>query len=160
MLYLSKIATVFITPLGLCIGLTFLGIFLMAARLRKTGLGLVVLGTTLLWVASMQVTSRSVPGSLERQYSPAALSLIPSADVAIGQRTAQARDRKPLAWRSAHQDVSPGDPVLVTEQREIAMEGHVGVMMREHRPRKGLDLGEGQRPEAKRVPGDGRSFDP
>jgi uncharacterized SAM-binding protein YcdF (DUF218 family) len=82
LLYLSKVATVFITPFGLCIGLMILGLLLMAARLRKTGLGLVVFGTTLLWVASMPVTSRSLLGSLERQYSPAATSLIPSADVA------------------------------------------------------------------------------
>jgi len=67
LLYLSKIATVFITPVGLCIGLTFLGIFLMAARLRKTGLGLVVLGTALLWIAAVPVTSRFLLGSLERQ---------------------------------------------------------------------------------------------
>ena len=83
MLYLSKIAIVFITPLGLCIGLMILGLLLMAARLRKTGLGLVVFGTALLWVASMPVTSRSVLGSLERQYPPAAMSSSPSADVAI-----------------------------------------------------------------------------
>ena len=83
MLYLSKVATVFITPLGLCIGLMLLGLLLMAARLRKTGLGFMVLGTALLWIAAMPVTARFLLGGLERQYPPAAMSEIPSADVAI-----------------------------------------------------------------------------
>ncbi len=83
MLYLSKIATVFITPLGLCIGLTLFGLVLMSVRLRRTGAGFVVLGTALLWIAAMPVTARFVLGSLERQYPPVAMSSSPSADVAI-----------------------------------------------------------------------------
>lgn len=83
LLYLSKIATVFVTPLGLCMGLMILGLLLMAARLRKTGFGSVVLGVTLLWIAAMPVTARLALGSLERQYPPAAMASIPSADVAI-----------------------------------------------------------------------------
>ncbi len=83
MLYLSKIATVFITPLGLCIGLTLFGLVLMAVRLRRSGVGFIALGTALLWVAAMPVTARLALGSLERQYPPAAMSSIPSADVAI-----------------------------------------------------------------------------
>jgi uncharacterized SAM-binding protein YcdF (DUF218 family) len=83
LLYLSKIATVFITPLGICLGFVILGLLLMAARLRKTGLGFMVLGLALLWIAAMPVTARALLGSLERQYPPAAMSGIPSADVAI-----------------------------------------------------------------------------
>jgi uncharacterized SAM-binding protein YcdF (DUF218 family) len=83
LLYLSKIATVFITPLGLCIGLTLFGLVLMSVRLRRTGAGFVVLGTALLWIAAMPVTARFVLGSLERQYPPVAMSSSPSADVAI-----------------------------------------------------------------------------
>jgi uncharacterized SAM-binding protein YcdF (DUF218 family) len=83
LLYLSKIATVFITPLGMCIGLVLLGLVLMAVRLRRLGVGFVVLGTALLWVAAMPVTARVLLGSLERQYPPVAISSIPSADVAI-----------------------------------------------------------------------------
>jgi uncharacterized SAM-binding protein YcdF (DUF218 family) len=83
LLYISKIATVFITPLGLCIGLTLFGFVLMSVRLRRTGAGFVVLGTALLWIAAMPVTARFVLGSLERQYPPVAMSSSPSADVAI-----------------------------------------------------------------------------
>ena len=78
----------------------------------------------------------------------------------VVEGTAEARDRKSLAWRSAHQDVGPGDPVLVTQQREVAVQRHIRVMMGEHSAGEGLDLGEGQRPEAQRVPGDSRGFDP
>lgn len=67
MLYLSKIATVFVTPLGLCMGLMILGLLLMAARLRKAGFGIMVTGTALLWIAAMPVTARVLLGSLERQ---------------------------------------------------------------------------------------------
>lgn len=83
MLYISKIAIVLVTPLGLCIGLTLIGLVLMAARLRKAGVGCVVFGTALLWIAAMPVTARVVLGSLEREYPPVAMPDIPSADVAI-----------------------------------------------------------------------------
>lgn len=83
MLYFSKIATVFITPLGICVGMISVGLLLMASRLRNTGVGLVILGTAILWVAAMPVSARLALGSLERQYPPAAMSATPPADVAI-----------------------------------------------------------------------------
>lgn len=44
----------------------YLGLVLVAARLRMTGLGFMVLGIALLWIAAMPVTARLVLGSLER----------------------------------------------------------------------------------------------
>jgi uncharacterized SAM-binding protein YcdF (DUF218 family) len=83
LLYLSKIIAVFVTPIGLCIGLTLFGLVLMSVRLRRTGAGFVVLGTALLWIAAMPVTARLALGSLERQYPPVAMSSSSSADAAI-----------------------------------------------------------------------------
>lgn len=83
MLYLSKVLTVLITPLGMCIGLMILGLLLTAARLRRTGLCFLVLGNGLLWIAAMPVTARLALGSLELQYPPVAMSEIRAADVAI-----------------------------------------------------------------------------
>lgn len=83
MLYVSKIASVFITPLGICLGVLILGILLAAAHLRQAGLGLVVLGIAMLWIAAMPVTARLLLGGLEELYPPVAMSNTPSADAAI-----------------------------------------------------------------------------
>jgi hypothetical protein len=77
----------------------------------------------------------------------------------VGKRLAQARYAERGAWRASDEDIGTGNPVLVTEQRKIPVQRHIRVVMGEHRPGEGLDLGEGQRPEAKRVPGDSCSLD-
>ena len=78
----------------------------------------------------------------------------------VSQRAAEAGDRKTLAGRSAHQNIGFSNPFGIAELREIPVQRHIGVMMSEHRAGEGLDLGEGQRPEAQRMPGNRRRLDP
>lgn len=83
MLYLSKLATVLITPLGFCLMAILLGIVTHARGARRTGLSLTAAGALLLWIAAMPVTGRAALALLERQFPPMAAGAAPMADVAI-----------------------------------------------------------------------------
>lgn len=83
MLYLSKLATVLITPLGFCLAVMLLGLVLLVRGARTGGLFMLTAGAVLLWVASMPVTGRAALGLLERQYAPMTAAEAPKSDVAI-----------------------------------------------------------------------------
>lgn len=83
MLYLSKLATVLITPLGFCLAVMLLGLVWIARGARNTGLFSFTVGVVLLWVAAMPVTGRTALSLLERQHRPVAAANAPTADVAI-----------------------------------------------------------------------------
>ena len=83
MLYLSKLATVLITPLGFCLVAVLLGALILARGARKSGLCLIAAGALLLWIAAMPITGRAALGLLERQYTPVTAPQAPMADVAI-----------------------------------------------------------------------------
>jgi len=48
----------------------------MAVRLRRSGIGFIVLGVALLWIAAMPVTARLLLGGLEGQYPPADAAIV------------------------------------------------------------------------------------
>lgn len=83
MLYLSKLASSFSTPLGVCIVLCIVGLLLHAFRRRRAGIAMVTVAVVLLWMASTPLAARMTLGSLERLHPPPALDDIASADVAI-----------------------------------------------------------------------------
>ena len=83
MLYLSKLATVLITPLGFCLALMLLGLFLLLRGGRNAGLFTLASGAVLLWIAAMPVTGRATLSLLESRYTPVPAADAPSADMAI-----------------------------------------------------------------------------
>ncbi len=83
MLYVSKLATVLITPLGFCLAAMLLGLLLLARGARRTGLFMLTAGAVLLWIAAMPVTGRATLSLLERQYRPMTAAEAPTADIAI-----------------------------------------------------------------------------
>lgn len=83
MLYFSKLASTFATPLGVCIVLCIVGLLLHAFRRRRAGIAMIAVAVVLLWMASTPLTARLALGSLERLHPPLALDDIASADVAI-----------------------------------------------------------------------------
>lgn len=82
MLYLSKVATVWLTPIGFCLTLALMGLAL-AVRGRRGGLGLVLVALLLLWVAAMPIAAQLALGGLEARYPAVAAEAAPTADVAI-----------------------------------------------------------------------------
>jgi len=78
-LWLSKLLPIFVYPLGLVI---VLGIFALA-RWRRMGRAAMALALTILWVASMPVSSNWLMAQIEAEYPPTPIEALPHADVAI-----------------------------------------------------------------------------
>ncbi|MEZ5935905.1 MAG: YdcF family protein [Alphaproteobacteria bacterium] len=81
-LFLTKLAPVFLYPIGLVILLTIAGMIVIPFR-RRPGLFLLALAAAWLWVASMPAFAAFAVATLERQYPPVAAEAAPKADVAI-----------------------------------------------------------------------------
>ena len=83
MLYLSKVAVLFVTPLGASLAIAFTGVALLVAGWRRGGVNLVIGALLALWIASTPLVSRLALGALERQYPVSSAAETQSADVAI-----------------------------------------------------------------------------
>ena len=83
MLYLSKVAALFVTPLGASLTIAFTGVALLVAGWRRSGVSLVLGALLALWIASTPLVSHLALGALERQYPIRRAAETQSADVAI-----------------------------------------------------------------------------
>lgn len=83
MLYLSKVAALFVTPLGASLAIAFTGVALLLAGWRRGGVSLVLGALLALWIASTPLVSRLALGVLERQYPIRSAAETQPADVAI-----------------------------------------------------------------------------
>ena len=82
-LLFSKLATVFVTPLGFLLAMGAAGLLLGAAGRRRAGGWTVAVALLGLWFVSMPLTARLALGALEQRYPAKPLSALPAADVAI-----------------------------------------------------------------------------
>lgn len=83
MLYLAKIAAVFISPLGAILALAGAGLVLALLAWRRSGLILVSIAILGLWICAMPITARLAIGALEQRYPAVAVADLPAADLAI-----------------------------------------------------------------------------
>ena len=83
LLYLSKIASILVTPLGFCLAAALLGVALSAGGWRRLGMRTIVAALLCLWIAAMPLTARLALGELESRYPVLAAGALPPADVAI-----------------------------------------------------------------------------
>jgi DUF218 domain len=82
-LYLSKLLTLFVMPLGLVVVLVFLGGVLALLRRPRGSAISVAIAMTLLLICAMPAVAEWALASLERQYPPRPLEQTIAADVAI-----------------------------------------------------------------------------
>lgn len=83
MLYLTKVLTLFVLPLGWVFLMGALALILLARGRRGWAGGLVVGLLTLLWVCAMPWTAYHLSARLEARYPPVAIAQTPVADVAV-----------------------------------------------------------------------------
>jgi uncharacterized SAM-binding protein YcdF (DUF218 family) len=83
MLYLSKVAALFVTPLGASLAIAFTGVALLVAGWRRSGVSLVLGALLALWIASTPLVSHLALGALEQQYPIRRAAETQPADVAI-----------------------------------------------------------------------------
>jgi uncharacterized SAM-binding protein YcdF (DUF218 family) len=83
LLYLSKLATAFITPLGFFLALGLAGLVLLVARRRASGLLCVTVALVGLWLAATPLAARLTLGALEARYPALSAADSPAADIAI-----------------------------------------------------------------------------
>lgn len=82
-LLLTKLAPIFIYPVGLVIVLSFVGLLIAAAGRRRLALSVFTGAAAWLWIASTPVFADWAIATLERQYPALPIHEIPNADVAI-----------------------------------------------------------------------------
>ena len=83
MLYLTKVLTLFVLPLGWVFLMGALALILLARGRRGWAGGLVVGLLTLLWVCAMPWTAYHLTAGLEAWYPPVAIAQTPVAEVAV-----------------------------------------------------------------------------
>jgi uncharacterized SAM-binding protein YcdF (DUF218 family) len=83
MLYLSKVAALFVTPLGASLAISLTGVALLLAGWRRGGVSLVLGALLALWITSTPLVSRLALVALERQYPFRSAGETQPADVAI-----------------------------------------------------------------------------
>ena len=77
----------------------------------------------------------------------------------VGQGLPIAGHAECLAWRTSAEHVSVHDPRLILQRGEVAMYGHLRVVVRKHGPRERFDLGERQWLPSKGLEGHACGFD-
>jgi hypothetical protein len=83
MLYLSKVAALFVMPLGASLAIAFTGVALLVAGWRRSGISLVLGAMIALWLASTPLASRLALAALERHEPVRSAAETQPADVAI-----------------------------------------------------------------------------
>ena len=83
MLYLSKVAALFVMPLGVSLAIAFTGVAVLVAGWRRSGISLVLGAMIALWLASTPLASRLALAALERQEPARSAAETQPADVAI-----------------------------------------------------------------------------
>lgn len=83
MLQLSKVATVFVMPLGIFLALAAAGCLFVASGRKRAGLLMITTALAGLWLASMPLTARLSLSALEAHYPVIAVDEVAGADVAI-----------------------------------------------------------------------------
>jgi uncharacterized SAM-binding protein YcdF (DUF218 family) len=83
LLYLTKLVTIFLYPLGLTLSLALVGLVLWLLYYRRAARACLGAALAILWVASTPVVANWAIGSLERQYPAKTMADTPAADVAI-----------------------------------------------------------------------------
>ncbi|MEI6535176.1 MAG: YdcF family protein [Verrucomicrobiaceae bacterium] len=83
MLFLSKVAALFVMPLGASLAIAFTGVALLVAGWRRSGVSFVLGALIALWLASTPLASRLALASLERQEPVRSAAETQPADVAI-----------------------------------------------------------------------------
>lgn len=81
--FISKLAPVFVYPLGAALAFLVLVFVLLLLGYRRLGLTFLGLAFFGLWIASMPLTANLLTSSLEMRFPPVALDELPTADVAI-----------------------------------------------------------------------------
>jgi len=82
-LYLSRIASTFVAPLGFCLLAGLLGLLLLLRGKRRSGLAISLASLALLWVAATPLAARLSLGILENRYPIRSAAETPPADIAI-----------------------------------------------------------------------------
>lgn len=80
---LTKIAPLFIYPVGMVIMLTMIGLIAAGLHRRRLAYGIFGAAATWLWVASTPMFANWAIATLEHQYPPQSVEKTPKADVAI-----------------------------------------------------------------------------
>jgi uncharacterized SAM-binding protein YcdF (DUF218 family) len=81
-IFLSKVISAFVMPLGLCFCMAVIGT-LVASRRRNTGVGLIILAGAQLWLFATTAFSSFLVASLEKLYPPVGVDAAPAADAIV-----------------------------------------------------------------------------
>lgn len=82
-LFLSKLAPLFVYPLGAALVIVLLGLIGMWAGWRRTSTLLLSIAIVVLWIAASPSFANWLARTLEAQYPPVAIAELPQADVVI-----------------------------------------------------------------------------